>query len=166
MESRGLGPCGTNHDAVGETKGLRARGSRGNCQGSDPAGTTRTRSGKPRSFGHGAVAGTARARTPQERPGYGRGNPGAPGTGQSRELRELGPRGNDQDRVGEAQGLGAWGSRRNCWGLDPAGTTMTRSGNPRGSGHGTVAGTAGARMDEDPVPPGRGSDRTRSRGTG
>ena len=122
------------------------------------------------------------------------GTPGVMGMRQAPELRGLGSREEPVREDWRRWGLRAWGGRRNCQGSDPAGTISMRSGNPRGSGHGAVAGTARAwthgerswggretsrgrgqgavagtaraRTDEEPVPPGRGLDMTRNGGTG
>ena len=126
LELPGLGPYGKWELEDWGCQGLWVWRSRWNCEGSDPAGTASSRIGDARGCGHGAVAGTASARSPRESPAGGLGMPGVVGMAQSPELRGRGPYGNWQLEDWGCQGSWARSSRRNCEGLD-----RTRTRTPR-----------------------------------
>ena len=63
---------------------------------------------------------------------------------QTPDLPGLGLRGKRQREAWGRQGSWVWRSRWNCQSSDPTGIGNVRLGDPRGRGHGAVAGTARA----------------------
>ena len=162
----GLGPHGNRQLKDRRCQGLEAWHRRRICQGLDPTGIGSVRIGNARGRGHGAVAGSAGARTQREPATRGLVTPGVVGMALTPDLLGLGLHGKLQFADWGRQGSWAWHRRRICEGLDPMGIRSSRLGDARGCGHGAVAGSARARNGEEPVRPGRGSERTRSGGTG
>ena len=85
-ELRGLGPYGNRKLEAWGSPGLWVWGSRWSCESLDFAGIDNLRLGDARGRGHGAVAGTARARTQREWTTRGLWMPGVVGMAQTPEL--------------------------------------------------------------------------------
>ena len=119
----GLGPDGNGQTEAWERQGLLAPRSRRICQGLDPTGTDSVRFGNAGGSGHGADAGSAKARTPTGTciarglvNVRGRGHGADAGSARARTPREPAA-----VRLGERQGPWAWHRRRICSGLGPYG---------------------------------------------